>query len=127
MASVAFWAVGVLPARLLGLDHALLDSAGAAALCLLPGAVALLAGELLPLTARGQVWLALAGAPVRMAVVLGGAWAASAFVSAFHGRTGFWVWVLVFYLFTLAAETLLLVGGRGRAGTVARAGVEAAG
>lgn len=111
-----------MPARLLGFEYAALDGAAALGLCLVPALATLLAMQWLPLGDQGRVLVALAGAPVRMAVVLGGAWALSAFVPEFHGRTGFWIWVFAFYMFTLAVETWLLVGGRGRAAELAGIG-----
>ena len=57
-----------------------------------------------------QLVAVLGGTGVRLFFVLGAGAAVGAWVPDFHGP-GFWVWLLVFYLLTLALEVTLLLSG----------------
>jgi hypothetical protein len=107
--TLAFWLVVVVPARLLWGDSAVLFSSVAAALCLIPTAATL------PWTQRS-----FRGTPEQqLLAVMGGMGVRMAFVVAvgmvlFHGFSEFnyqrfWLWIIFFYLFTLALEMVLLV------------------
>ncbi len=113
--SLALWVVIVFPARRLGDELALPYSAVALGLCLIPAAATLLWGEFSNRSPAQQLLLALGGMGVRVAFVLGAA-AGLYFLVPYFQETHFWVWVLVFYLITLALEMTLLLVGRAPAG-----------
>ena len=110
----AFWLLVALPARHLGGgDAAVAYSGTALALCLVPGVVTLLwAGWALDKSPEQQLTLVLGGTGMRLFVVLGAAWVLFATVPYYREHNGFWAWLLVFYLFTLALEMALLLAGR---------------
>jgi hypothetical protein len=60
---------------------------------------------------EAQVAAVLGGSGVRMFFVLGAGMLLTSLVPSFQ-RPGFWIWVLLFYLFTLALEMVLLVRAR---------------
>jgi hypothetical protein len=115
-ASLGFWAVLAYPARRLGGDEAFAYTAIAAALCLVPTAATLLLAQ----KANGQLpanalLMLLGGTGIRMAVVLGAGIAIS--LLGLPGLpevnvVAFWIWLLVFYLFSLALEVTLVVMSR---------------
>jgi hypothetical protein len=113
-ASAAFWLLVALPARHLGGgDAAAVYSGTALLLCLVPAAMTLLwAGWALKKSPEQQLALVLGGTGMRMFVVLGAGWALFALVPYYHEHNGFWAWLLVCYLFTLALEMALLLAGR---------------
>jgi hypothetical protein len=117
-AAVVFWVLLALPARHLWGDDAVVYSAVALGLCLVPTAVTLAwstwALERAP--AEQQLLAVLGGTGIRMFVVLAAGLALYLRVEYFQHSPGFWVWVLVFYLFTLALEMTLIVSGRSPAG-----------
>jgi hypothetical protein len=114
--SLALWLAVSYPARLLGGESAVVYSAVAVALCLAPTLATLAwAGWALDQSPEQQLLMLLGGTGVRMGVVLGAGLALYTFVPYFQ-ESGFWVWLLVFYLFTLALEMALLVAGRAAAG-----------
>lgn len=90
-------------------DLAVLHSGTAALLCLVPGVIALLLVGLFHNQPDQQLTVALASTSLRMFFVLGAAFLLERTVPLYHGSLAFWIWVLVFYLLTLAVETLLLV------------------
>jgi hypothetical protein len=108
--TVGFWLLVFYPARLLWGDEAVFFSAAAGLLCLVP-------------TAATLVWSHRAlhgGSPnQQLAAILGGTGVRMAFVIGlglilFHGvpelhHPGFLVWVVVFYLWTLALEMSVLL------------------
>ena len=49
---------------------------------------------------------------VRMFVVLAAAYMLYGNVGYFQQHAGFWMWILIAYLFTLALETMLVLGGQ---------------
>lgn len=109
-ATALFWAVLALPARAWWGDAVLVPSLTALALCLVPAvatlAWALQAGKKDP---AQQPLVALAGTGVRLFGVAGGGVLLQALFPA-EFTFAFWVWALLFYLFTLALEVALLVG-----------------
>jgi len=110
--SLAFWVLVAVPARHLWGDTALTYSAAALGLCLVPAAVTLAwAGRALHGPADQQLLLVLGGTGIRMFAVLAAGLVLYTRVEYFQKEHGFWVWVLVFYLFTLALEMTLIVSG----------------
>jgi len=110
--SLAFWAAVAYPARQLWGHQAFVYSLTAVGLCLVP-AVATLAWSQRAL--RGppeqQLLLVLGGTGFRMLFVLGAALALYGLVAYFRSE-GFWLWVLLFYLVTLALEIGLMLASR---------------
>jgi hypothetical protein len=116
-ASLAFWVLVAVPARRLWGDIALTYSAVALGLCLVPAAATLAwAGWALHRSAEQQLLVVLGGTGLRMFTVLTAALVLYTRVEYFQREHGFWVWVLVFYLFTLALEMGLVLAGRSAAG-----------
>lgn len=110
--TLAFWALVSLAARLLWPGGpTLLWSTAAALLCLVPAALTLAwarwAYEDKP---EGQLLAVFGGTALRMAVVMAAGLALFYGVEGF-GHQRFWLFVVVYYLFTLALELLLVVRG----------------
>lgn len=100
------------PALRLGGAQALAYAAVAAALCLVPSAGSLLwSSWALDAAPEQQLIAVLGGTGLRMAVVLAGGLGLYAWFGYFRD-TSFWVWLLAFYLVTLATEMTLLLAGR---------------
>jgi len=111
--TLAFWVLAALPARWLGGgDLALLYSGTAVLLCLVPGVVALLWTGFSPPQPEQQLLATLASTGVRMFFVLGVTFLLLVNVDPYRGSVAFAIWVLVFYLCTLALETLLVLANR---------------
>jgi hypothetical protein len=94
----------------------LIYSAAAAALCLVPGALTLtwaLWGSSQSPEQRRLV--ALGGTVVRMFFVLGAGLLLTSTV-AYFGHRSFWLWLLLFYLGTLALEMIVVVRALGQQG-----------
>jgi hypothetical protein len=110
----AFWLLAGLPARLLGGGDAALTYSGTALLvCLVPAVLTLAwAGRALRGAPDQQLVAILGGTGLRLFFVLGVAWLLYSWVPHYREREGFWVWLLVAYLFTLAVELALLLAGR---------------
>jgi hypothetical protein len=109
------WAIAAYPAHLLGGDAALVYSVVALGLCLVPTALTLLWAEWsYQQSPEQQLTIVLGGTGVRMGIVLGVGLLLYVLVPYFQ-QPGFWVWLLVFYLFTLALEIVLVVRGRSAA------------
>jgi hypothetical protein len=112
-ASAAFWLLVAIPARHISGDAAAVYAGTALLLCLIPAAVTLLwAGWALERSPEQQLTLVLGGTGMRLFVVLGAAWALFQSVPYFREYNGFWNWLVVCYLFTLALEMALLLAGR---------------
>jgi hypothetical protein len=110
--SLAFWAALALPAAVWAEGPVLLYSGVALGLCLVPGvAVVLASGLAFRGSPENQVLVALGGTAVRMFLVLGAGLALYLGMPGFH-QPAFWFWVLLFYLFTLALEVVVMVTGR---------------
>jgi hypothetical protein len=62
-----------------------------------------------------QLLMLLGGTGVRLGVVLGAGLVLTTFVP-FFGQPSFWLWLLVFYLITLALEVVLVVKGQPASG-----------
>lgn len=111
--TLTFWLLAALPARWLGGgDLAILYSGTAALLCLIPGVAALLWAGLSSNQPGQQLTIALGSTSIRLFFVLGMAFLLDRTLPLYHGSLAFWIWVLVFYLLTLAVETTLLLKGR---------------
>lgn len=112
----AFWVILSYPAWRLGGEAHLIYSGVALVLCTLPAAATLILDRLaVGGTPETQLVAVVGGMLMRMAAVLGGGLALSAFHPYFQGQA-FWLWVAVFYLFTLALEMVLIVRGRSASG-----------
>ncbi len=110
------WALLAFPAYLLGGEVSLAYSAFAAGLCLLPALVTMVGAEwAFRQSPDTYLLLVLGGTGLRMFVVLGVALAVVLNLPYFQ-QGGFLTWVLVFYLITLALETVLLLVGRTKPG-----------
>lgn len=111
--TLTFWVLVTIPARWLGGgDLAVLYSGTACLLCLVPGFVALLGMHLASPQPEQQLTLVLASTSVRMFFVLGVSFLLLVLVEPYRGSVAFGIWVLVFYLFTLALETVLVLAHR---------------
>jgi hypothetical protein len=107
-ATLACWLLVVIPARWLWGDSAVLFSGTAALLCLVPSAATLLWTQWAFKGQPEQQLLAvLGGTAVRLVFVVAAGMALFHLVPAFQYQR-FWLWVIAFYLVTLAAEVLLL-------------------
>src|SRR5262249_45437091 len=106
------WAATAYPAWLVGGDQGLAYSGVAVALCLVPTALTLLwadwANQQSP---EQQLTMVLGGTGIRMGFVLGVGLLLYLLVPFFQ-KQSFWVWLLVFYLLTLALEMVLVVRSR---------------
>ena len=107
--TLVVWLVVFYPAQLLGGETALVFSAVAGLVCLVPAAATLVWGRW---ARKGPPELQLAavmgGMGVRMAVVLGIGMALFFLVPYFQ-HASFLLWVVVFYLITLSLEVGLLL------------------
>lgn len=113
--SLAFWVLVAIPARLLWGDAAAAYSAVALVLCLVPTSLTLFwADWAYRQPADQQFTMVLGGTGLRLFLVLVGAFALYRLVPFFQDQEtpGFLLWVLIFYLFTLALETVLSVAAR---------------
>jgi hypothetical protein len=107
----AFWLLLALPARHLGGgDEAVVQAGFAALLCLVPAVAALAwADWAFRQSPEQRLYAILGGGGVRMFFVLGAAVVCVEVLGWFRGAGGFWIWIGVFYLFTLALEIALMV------------------
>jgi hypothetical protein len=109
-----FWLLVAYPVYRLWGEQVFIYTAVAAALCLLPTAVTLVWGRwALRQSPQQQLVMVMGGTGVRMAVVLTGGLLLN--MLDYFQRQSFWASLLVFYLFSLALEMLLLVTGRAEA------------
>lgn len=117
--TLAFWVLVALPARWAWGDAALAYSATAAALCLVPATVSLAwAVSAYRQPAEKQFTMLMGGTGLRLFVVAGGAYGLYQAVPFFAEHAGFLMWVGVFYMVTLALETVLSLAGRPAADAV---------
>jgi hypothetical protein len=109
--SLALWLLVALPARMLGGgDAAIIFSGTALLICLVPAVGTLLwASRGLQKHPEQQLMMILGGTGLRMFFVLGVALLISLAVPYYQGQTSFWIWLLVFYLITLALEMGLML------------------
>lgn len=102
------WLLVLYPAYSLGGVQAVVDSAVALALCLVPTTLTLAwTGRLQTQSPTGTMMMVLGGTGIRMAFVLGVGLGLYLLVLGLQ-HSSFWGWVLGFYLFTLALEMLIL-------------------
>lgn len=120
IASAGIWIAVAYPCRWIWGDPTVLVHSGVAmVLCLVPTSLTLLwAGWANRQSPEHQLAMVLGGTGLRMLAVLGGALAIYLLVPYFQQPT-FWVWVIVFYLVTLALEIVLIVAGQGQQAPVA--------
>jgi hypothetical protein len=115
--SLLAWALAAVPARHLWGDSALVFSATALGLCLVPAALTLAwAAWAYEVSPEKQLVVIFGATGVRMFFVLACALVLYLYVPYFQQQQAFLVWLLVCYLFTLALETGLVVKGRLSAG-----------
>lgn len=111
--SLLVWGLLVIPARHLWGEAALVHSLAALGLCVLPAGGALMLDRW---TLKGdpgrQLLGILIGTVIRLIAVSSGALILYLRVAPFQNQEAFLVWLLVFYLFTLALETTLVVRRR---------------
>jgi hypothetical protein len=108
------WAMSAITATLVGLPNALLQSALAAVICLVPTAATLIWGHwAIEQSPQQQMLMVLGGTGVRMAAVLGAGALLYFSLAGFH-TMAFWGWILLFYLVTLALENVLLLSRTNR-------------
>lgn len=103
-----FWLIVAYPAYLLDPEHGLLHSGVAVVLCAVPTALTLLWCDIvLKGSAESQLAAVFGGTGLRMLVAVGIAAVLYKNVEEFAlGR--FWMWIIVFYLVTLAIEMFLV-------------------
>jgi hypothetical protein len=106
---LVFWLLAFYPARLLWGDEAVVFSAVAALLCLIPAVATLVWSKRALHGAPEQQLLAvMGGTGLRMMFAAGIGMALYLLSEYFHERS-FLIWVVVFYLVTLALEVSLLL------------------
>jgi hypothetical protein len=113
---LVFWLLLALPARALGVgDGVVLGTLALALLCLVPAVLTLILADRIAASAPEQrLLITLGSTGFRMFVVLGVAWALHRNVPFFEELPGYWMWLVVFYLFTLALEIVLLLAASRR-------------
>ena len=116
--SLMFWLLASLPFRILAEDRAAGDAAvvyagSAVLLCLIPTTLTLLWSSCaLKQAPEQQLTAVLGGTGIRIFVVLLAGFALFQWVPYFREYPGFWTWLLVSYLITLALEMTILLAGR---------------
>jgi hypothetical protein len=114
--TAGLWLIAAYPAYRLGGEEALVYSGVAAGLCLLPMAGTLVwTGRALRGRPEQALLAVMGGTGLRLVLVIGVALALHLAAPYFHGRS-FLVWVVVFYLVTLALEMGLLLARHGETG-----------
>lgn len=120
--SLLFWLLLAIPARQLsanllkpgyGGDPAFVYSLTAVLICLLPTAITLYWGlRSLNGPSEQQLTLVMGGTGLRMFFVLLVGLAFYKLVPYYEAYEGFWIWLLISYLFTLGLEMVLLLSGQ---------------
>jgi hypothetical protein len=118
VASLLFTLLLTGPAWLVAGSKGLIGLASAAVLCTLPGCLVV---AFKGLVSDSQATLVLAAGGLRMFFVLLGALVAK-FVVVGYGLQEFFVWLILFYLFTLALETKSLLTVKSESETTDNAG-----
>ncbi len=108
---VTFWGILAYPAFRLWAFRGLVESSVAAILCLVPSAIILVWSSLARRRPQDHLRLVLGGTGIRMGMVLGLGLLLGLIDAAFR-EPSFWAWVLVFYLFTLALDIVVLLKAR---------------
>jgi hypothetical protein len=110
---LGLWLILALPSGRVWGQGALVCSAVAAVLCLVPAGITLVwTTRSLVRPADQQLILLLGGTGLRMFVVLAVSLLLYRLIPYLQDQPGFWIWVLIFYLFTLALEMTLVLSGR---------------
>jgi hypothetical protein len=111
VATVAFWVLTAIPVKHLGGgDTALLYSGTALLLCLVPGVLTMLwIGWTTDRDPQQRLLAALGSTGVRLFGVLLAGLLLVRTVPLYREQSGFLIWLLVFYLFTLTLEMVLLL------------------
>jgi hypothetical protein len=107
--TLGLWVLLFFPARYLGGQESAVYSLVAAVLCLVPASLTLVWATRAADRPADQHLRLLAGTGVRMLFVLGVGLGLSWAVPSFQQQS-FWIWLLIFYLFTLGLEMVLLRG-----------------
>ncbi len=112
--TVLFWALTAIPARHLGGGNlAIAYSATALLLCLVPGVLTFLwTGWTARQDPQQMLLVALGATGIRMFGVLLAGLLLLQTVPLFREQEGFLIWLVVFYLFTLTLEMVLLLKAR---------------
>jgi hypothetical protein len=111
--TLALWLILGLPARYFWGDAALVYAGVAVGLCLVPAALTLAWSDwAFRHSPEQQLTMVLGGTGVRLFAVLGGAWALYSLVPYLSQQPGYWAWVFIFYMSTLALEMALILAGR---------------
>lgn len=112
LGSLGLWAVLCYPAYTQMGEQAVIHGTTALVLCLIPTSFTLVWASRRPKpTPTEQLMLVFGGTGLRMGFVLGVGLLLYVCLPYFQ-QTSFWLWVLVFYLYTLALETILVQGTR---------------
>jgi len=107
--TAGLWLLAAYPAHSLQGEAGLVDSAVAALLCLVPAGLTLVWGSwALGKAPEQQLAAIMGGTVIRLLVVIGAAVALYLNFSCFNHQA-FLIWVILFYLLTLALEVSLLV------------------
>jgi len=114
--SLALWLLVALSARAFWGDGAVVQSGTALLLCLIPAAATLVWADRSMGRPEHQMVVLLGGTGVRLFVVLTAALALQSWVAYFQEQPAFWMWLLLFYVATLALELTLILAGRPAAG-----------
>ena len=110
--SFVFWLAVAYPAKWLWGDSAVVFSAVALLLCLVPGAATLVWSlRALPGALEQQLLAVMGGTAVRMVFVVGVGVIIFYSSNYFH-QSSFLIWIVVFYLVTLTLEMCVLLSGR---------------
>jgi hypothetical protein len=114
LGTLTFWVLVAVPARALGGGNAAVVLSGTALLlCIVP-----MAGTLawtdwaLRQGPERQMVAVLGGTGLRMFVVLAGGWLLHSTVPYYQQHPGFWMWLVVCYLFALTLDMILILAGR---------------
>lgn len=112
LSSLLVWVIVAYPARLWWGNSAAVYSGVAVVLCLVPTTLTLLWSHwALKKSPEQQLLLVLGGTGLRMAVVLS-VGLVLYFGIPYFRQQSFWIWILVFYLLTLAIEMALMLSGK---------------
>jgi hypothetical protein len=111
---LAFGLLVALPARHLGGGDVAVVYAGTAMfLCLLPAAATLAWAQwAFRQDPQQQLTAVLGASGIRIFAVMLAAFTLYSYLPFYREQAGFWIWLIVFYLFTLALEMTLLLAGR---------------
>ncbi len=110
--TLVLWIIAAYPSQWMWGSKMIPQSLAAMALCLGPAALTLWLGRRsLTQSPSHQLLAMLGGMGLRMGLVLGLGVVLYLLVPQLKGA-GFWIWLIVFYLFTLAMEMVLILTGK---------------